>query len=55
MVWSVRLDKYFSSRTVIELFDKTVSLYLIPKKNMVKVSPWLDIDEDAGVTGRVPV
>ena len=33
-VQSVRLDKYFSSRKVIRLFDQDVTLYLIPKKNI---------------------
>jgi transposase len=33
-VESMRLDKYYSSRKVIKLFDTTVSLYLIPKKNI---------------------
>jgi transposase len=42
-VKSVRLDKYFSSRTVIKLFGKTVSMYLIPKKNIAKVGAWADI------------
>jgi transposase len=36
-VKSVRLDKYFSTRTVIRLFGRTVSLFLIPKKNIAKV------------------
>ena len=42
-VKSIRLDKYFSSRTVIKLFDKTVSMFLIPKKNIAKVGAWTDI------------
>jgi transposase len=42
-VKSVRLDKYFSTRTVIKLFGKTVSLFLIPKKNIAKVGTWADI------------
>jgi len=32
-VKSVMLDKYFSIRTVIKLFGRNVSLFLIPKKN----------------------
>ena len=31
---SMALDKYYSSRKVIALFDKETTLYLIPKKNM---------------------
>lgn len=42
-VKSVRLDKYFSTRTVIKLFDKTVSLFLIPKKNIARIGAWADI------------
>jgi transposase len=42
-VRSVRLDKYFSARTVIKLFGKTVSLFLIPKKNIAKIGAWADI------------
>lgn len=42
-VKSVRLDKYFSTRTVIKYFGKTVSLFLIPKKNIAKVGVWSDI------------
>lgn len=43
IIKSVRLDKYFSFRTVIKLFGKTVSMYLIPKKNIAKVGAWTDI------------
>jgi len=43
MVRSVRLDKYFSTRTVIKLFGRSVSLFLIPKKNIAKVGAWADI------------
>jgi len=42
-VKSVRLDKYFSTRTVIKLFGKTVSMFLIPKKNIARVGAWADI------------
>jgi transposase len=42
-VKSVRLDKYFSSRKVIELFGRSVSLFLIPKKNVRKIGVWSDI------------
>ena len=34
---SMRLDKYFSSRKVLKLFDKTVTVYIIPKKNISKI------------------
>jgi transposase len=40
---SVRLDKYYSLKTVIERFGKSVSLYLIPRKNIAKVGPWANI------------
>ena len=42
-VKSIRLDKYFSSRKVIRMFDKNVSLYLIPKKNIARIGAWADI------------
>jgi transposase len=42
-VKSVRLDKYFSTRTVIKLFGKSVSLFLIPKKNIAKIGAWAEI------------
>jgi transposase len=34
---SMALDKYYSARKVITLFDKETSLYLIPKKGMARV------------------
>jgi len=34
---SVRLDRYYSSRTVIEQFGRRVSLYLVPRKNIARV------------------
>jgi len=34
---TMSLDKYFSSRKVLQLFDKETSLYLIPKKNIVNI------------------
>jgi len=40
---SVRLDKYFSMRKVIRMFDRSVSLFLIPKKNIAKIGAWGDI------------
>ena len=40
---SVRLDKYFSMRKVIKMFDRTVSLFLIPKKNIARIGAWADI------------
>src|SRR5665647_82833 len=43
VVKSVRLDKYFSTRTVIKLFGRTVSMFLIPKKNIARIGAWADI------------
>jgi transposase len=40
---SIRLDKYFSMRKVIKMFDRTVSLFLIPKKNIARIGAWADI------------
>ena len=40
---SIRLDKYFSSRRVIQMFDRSVSLFLIPKKNISRIGAWADI------------
>ena len=40
---SIRLDKYYSTRRVIRMFDRTVSLFLIPKKNIAKIGAWADI------------
>jgi transposase len=42
-VRSVRLDKYFSSRKIIKMFGRLVSLFLIPKANQRKVGVWRDI------------
>ena len=42
-VKSIRLDKYFSTRKVIKMFDRNVSLYLIPKKNIARIGAWADI------------
>jgi transposase len=42
-VKSIRLDKYFSTRKVIRMFDRSVSLFLIPKKNLARVGAWADI------------
>lgn len=42
---TVSLDKYYSSRKVIKLFGRTVSLYLIPKKNIAKIGCWKSILE----------
>lgn len=42
-VRSIRLDKYFSMRKVIRMFDRSVSLFLIPKKNIAKIGAWADI------------
>ena len=40
---SLRLDKYFSTRKVIRMFDRSVSLFLIPKKNITRIGAWADI------------
>jgi transposase len=40
---SIRLDKYFSTRKVIRMFDRSVSLFLIPKKNIARIGAWGDI------------
>jgi transposase len=40
---SLRLDEYFSMRKVIRMFDRSVSLFLIPKKNINKIGAWADI------------
>ena len=42
-VRSIRLDKYFSTRRVIRMFDRSVSLFLIPKKNIARIGAWADI------------
>jgi transposase len=42
-VKSIRLDKYYSTRKVIRMFDRSVSLFMIPKKNIAKVGVWADI------------
>ena len=42
-VKSMRLDKYFSSCKVIRMFDRSVSLFLIPKKNIARIGVWADI------------
>jgi transposase len=34
---SLSLDKYYSSRTVLQLFGEETALYLIPKKNIARV------------------
>lgn len=34
---SLSLDKYYSSRKVVEMFDRDVSLFLIPKKNIANI------------------
>ena len=40
---SLRLDKYFSTKKVIRMFDRSVSLFLIPKKNIARIGAWGDI------------
>jgi transposase len=43
-VRSVRLDRYYSSKKVIEQFGRKVSMYLVPKKNIARVGGvWADI------------
>ena len=40
-VKSIRLDKYYSSRKVLRLFNKTIAVYVIPKKNISRIgSDW---------------
>jgi transposase len=40
---SIRLDRYFSMRKVIKMFDRSVSLFLIPKKNIARIGAWADV------------
>jgi transposase len=40
---SLRLDKYFSTRKVIRMFYRSVSLFLIPKNNISRIGAWADI------------
>lgn len=41
---SISLDKYYSSRKVIEQFDKKVSIFVIPKKNIANFGfRWVEI------------
>ncbi len=41
---SISLDKYYSSRKVLKLFDKRVAVYVIPKKNIAKLGfEWIRI------------
>jgi transposase len=42
-VKSMRLDKYFITRAVIKMFDRSVSLFLVPKKNIARIGVWADI------------
>jgi transposase len=39
----MRFDKYFSTRKVIKMFDRSVSLFLIPKRNIARIGVWADI------------
>jgi len=40
----ISLDKYYSSRKVIEMFDRNVSIFVIPKKNISRVGmKWSNI------------
>jgi transposase len=40
---SLRLDKYFSCRKIVEQFDRSVTLFLIPKKNLRRIKAWRNI------------
>lgn len=40
---SIRLDKYYSTCKVIRMFDRSVSLFLVPRKNVVRVGGWAAI------------
>ncbi len=41
---SISLDKYYSSRKVIEVFDRKVSVFIIPKKNISEIGiRWSDV------------
>lgn len=41
---SIRLDRYYSSRKIIRMFDRKTTLYLIPKKNLRRLgSEWTEI------------
>ena len=42
-VRSMRFYRYFSSRKVIKMFDRSVSLFLVPKKNIARIGFWADI------------
>ena len=34
---SITLDKYYSSRKIVEMFGKNVSMFVIPKKNISNI------------------
>ena len=36
---SMRLDRYYSSKKVIRMFDRKIKLYLLPKKNLSRLGP----------------
>jgi Transposase len=43
---SIALDRYYSSRSVLKLFDKKTAVYVIPKKNLTNFGPeWTKIIE----------
>jgi transposase len=42
-ITSLRLDKYFSTRYVIKLFERTTALYLIAKKSVRRIGAWASI------------
>lgn len=53
-IHSLRIDEYFSSRKVIELFDCPIALYLILKKNIQKIADWTDILDKISFSPKVP-
>ena len=40
---SIRLDKYYGMCKVIRMFDRLVSLFLVPRKNVARVGGWAAI------------
>ncbi|GEM_PF-2225655 len=36
----LQLDKYFSSRKIIDQFNPLISLFLVPKKNLRRINVW---------------
>jgi transposase len=51
-VKSMRLDRYFSIRKVIRVFDRSVSLFLVPKGNIARIGVWAGhFWQDGGFSG----